>query len=141
MRKLFVICVIVATFVSGLQVRSHAAQLRETGHRMSLTNGNELYGWCRTYRETVRTRDGQFAIPTSDTSVAFDAGSCMAYVRGVVDSTPAGDTFDPNSSVRVSQYVDVVFRYLDAHPEERDQSAGFLAQNALTQAFPKREGR
>jgi hypothetical protein len=58
-----------------------------------------------------------------------------------LDSKTATKTFDPNSSVQDMKSVDVVFRYLDASPEKRDQAASFLTQKALIQAFPEKYRR
>ena len=120
-------------------VPSLSRQLNETGKRVSLTDGNELYSWCRAYKDVVKKTGGdEMDINTTDGSAAFNAGRCMGYVRAAVDSLPAGEGFDPGPHVRLTQYVDVVFKYLDEHPESRDKEAAILVTKALTQAFPKR---
>lgn len=119
-------------------IPSLSGQLNETGKRVSLTDGNELYSWCRAYKDVAKARGDEFGINTADGSAAFNAGSCMGYVRAAVDSLPVGEEFSPSPHVKLSQYLDVVFKYLDEHPESRDKEAAILVTKALTQAFPKR---
>ncbi|SRR6266566_3152575 len=115
-----------------------SGQLRETGIRVSLTNGNELYSWCQAYKDAARIKDDGIYFYSKDASTVSDAGMCMGYVRGIVDSLPAGEEFSPGPHVKLTQYVDVVFKYLEEHPESRDRQAAILVSTSLTQAFPKR---
>ena len=115
-----------------------SGQLTETGKRVSLTDGNSLYGWCQAYKDVVKMKDDRIYVKSADVSSAFDAGTCMGYVRGIVDSLPAGGGFSPNPNVKLTQYVDVVFQFLDEHPEVRYREAGVLVQVALTRTFPKK---
>lgn len=113
-------------------------QLKETGKRVSLTDGNELYSWCQAYKDVVRTRSDEIDVNTAGGTAAFDAGICTGYVRAAVDSLPAGEEFSPSPHVKLSQYVDVIFKYLDEHPESRDKHAAILVTKALAEAFPKK---
>ncbi len=115
-----------------------SGQLTETGKHVSLTDGNELYSWCQAYKDAVKTKDDGFYLQSTNVSTGFDAGRCTGYVRGVVDSLPAGGGFSPGPNVRLTQYVDVVFQYLEEHPELRDKHARILAEDALSRAFPKK---
>ncbi len=124
-------------FCLPIMLPSLSGQLKETGRRVSLTDGNELYSWCRAYKDVARTKEEGFYIDSENNSTAFDAGMCMGYVRGIVDSLPAGEGFSPGPKVRLTQYADIVFKYLDEHPELRDRQAGILVASALSQAFPK----
>lgn len=69
------------------------------------------------------------------------AGKCWGYVLGVEDSIPQGEGFDPAPNVLGSQYVDVVFKHLQDHPEQRQYAGYALVRTALTEAFPTRQGR
>jgi hypothetical protein len=115
-----------------------SGQLTETGKRVSLTDGNELHSWCQAYKDAIKTKDDGFYLQSTDVSTGFDAGGCMGYVRGVVDSLPTGGDFSPGPKVKLTQYVDVVFKYLEEHPELRDKPAHILAEDALSRAFPKK---
>lgn len=117
---------------------SLSGQLTETGKRVSLTDGNDLYQWCQAYKEAVKLKGEGFSVDATETSTAFKAGHCMGYVRGIVDSLPAGGDFSPGPKVKLTQYIDVTFKYLDEHPELRDKSARILVEDALVNAFPKR---
>jgi hypothetical protein len=116
-----------------------SGQLTETGRRVTLTDGNQLYGWCKAYKGAVKLEDERILLNKStDAPTAFEAGQCLAYVRGVVDSMPVGGDFSPGPKVTLTQYTDVVFKYLDEHPELRDKQASSLVWSGLLQAFSKR---
>lgn len=111
------------------------AEIKETGNRVSLVKGNELYAWCTTAQKTM-ILSANNEVKTSGSADDMTAASqCWGYVEGVVDSTPAGDGFKPASDVRLSQYVDVVTEYLKAHANIRNKPAAGLIQDALVEAF------
>jgi Rap1a immunity proteins len=113
--------------------------IKETGQRVSLVDGNQLYAWCQHAEDTLRIEaDGSVvAHPGSTQADVMFAASCWAYIEGIVDSTPAGGEFSPGKNVRLSQHIDVVFEFLKAHPQSRDKMASALVQTALCEAFPK----
>jgi hypothetical protein len=65
----------------------------------------------------------------------LQAEECLSYIEGVVNSLPAGKDFHRNERVKASQYVDVIFNHLKAHPESRDMPAFLLCKTALAEAF------
>lgn len=102
-----------------------------------LLDGNELYSACQDAQKSLR-RQGDYLSFEGDHDTVFNAGKCFGYVTAVVDSIPAGEGFEPDSDVRLTQYVDVVTSYLRDHPASRNQQAHHLARRALTDAFPKK---
>lgn len=58
------------------------------------------------------------------------------YVMGVVDTLPPYTMFCPESTVTRAQILDVVGRYLEAHPEQHHHAAWLLIIGALKEAFP-----
>jgi len=113
--------------------------VKETGARVSLVDGNELYTWCQDARDTLKIEADNsvsFRSGSTHTSV-MGAASCWAYIEGIVDSTPAGGEFSPGKNVRLSQYVDVVLEFLKSNPQSRDKMGVVLVQTALREAFHK----
>jgi Rap1a immunity proteins len=104
-----------------------------------LQNGNQLHSDCRSLQEHFKMDEG--VTRTSDASQfeIFNAGVCWGYIEAVVESIPEGEGFEPSSSVRMSQHVDVVLAYLRDNPASRDQSAYYLVRTALSTAFAKRQ--
>jgi hypothetical protein len=104
-----------------------------------LVDGNDLYSKCQMADKNVRL-SGEFIETQSSASGSdlFLAGNCWGYITAVVDSIPEGEDFDPDTDVRLSQYVDVVLAYLRAHPESRHLPAHALVRYALAGAFPAR---
>ena len=112
----------------------------ETKGYHSLLTGNELYADCQEWeRDTSVSGESSIMLKKGGPSGILQAGRCSGYIMGVVDSIPAGEGFDPDPDVRMTQYVDVVFAYLRDHPELRHLSAYRLARKAVTDAFPKRK--
>ncbi len=113
--------------------------IKETGQRVSLVDGNELYAWCQHADDTLRVEsDNSVSIHSGSSQAAvMSAASCWSYIEGIVDGTPVGGEFNPGKNVRLSQYVDVVFAFLKTHPEQRNKMGVTLVQTALCAAFPK----
>jgi hypothetical protein len=104
-----------------------------------LEDGNWLYSDCQIADKDVRFSGENIELQTSASrSDSFFAGRCWGYITAIVDSIPAGEDFDPDENVRLSQQVDVVLAYLRAHPESRHQPAHALVRYALAEAFPAR---
>jgi hypothetical protein len=95
-----------------------------------LVDGNELFEMCGYVEKHVHISGDRVDID------GVPAATCWAYVEAVVDSIPGGEGFEPNEDVRLSQYVDTVFKYLKDHPESRHLPAYYLVRTALTEAFP-----
>ncbi len=75
---------------------------------------------------------------TCSSGTAVDKALCLSYVMGVLDGsrfldqplkTPTGATG--------GQVRDVVAKYLDDHPETREQPARTLVKAAVVEAWPK----
>jgi len=65
----------------------------------------------------------------------YDSALYRAYVSGVVDSW-VGSLFCPSSNATNGQAFDIVFKYLEEHPEKRDTVAVLLIVNALQKVWP-----
>ncbi|NIO42769.1 MAG: hypothetical protein GTO41_23040 [Burkholderiales bacterium] len=96
-------------------------------------DGNELYKWGTQWKQ-------------SDAQRAQDAGSYAGYVQGFIDLHR--DLSDPEigmlkmrlfclpARTQLDQVLDVVFRYLEGHPEKRRFTGSSLVSAALWGAFP-----
>ena len=93
-----------------------------------LFDGNELYVELQTRNKIT---SGQASIVATDVVLANYAAG---YIKGVVDSLN-GEEFCP-LGILVGQIIDVVFRYLDAHPDQRPLSAHLVVITALKEKFP-----
>lgn len=97
------------------------ADRTESGGRVAYYKGNDLHELCKDFPTECRIYvqgvvDGQLA-------------AVMATSRDVAYCIPEASTPD--------QVKDVVFRYLEEHPERRHQMAGSLIANALSDAWPQ----
>lgn len=95
-----------------------------------LVDGNELYAELQT-RNKITSGQASPIVATDLVLANYAAG----YVKGAVDSANGG-AFCVPSGILVGQITDVVFRYLDTHPEQRHQSAHLLVITALKEKFP-----
>lgn len=84
-------------------------------------DGNNIYKFCTTQE--------------NDTYYHFNASYCQGYVIGVVDTIDGVFTCLPEG-VTVGQSIDIVTRYLAAHPEIRHMEGAALITNALKESFP-----
>jgi hypothetical protein len=113
-----------------------------TKRYLVLEDGNQLYSQCQSAEESLKLEEETVSLkPTASRRDAFPAGVCWGYIRAVVDSIPAGEGFEPDENVRLSQYLDVVTAYLRNHPNERQHPAHHLVRIALTEAFPETKRR
>jgi Rap1a immunity proteins len=86
--------------------------------------GNELYEMLWHAQKILRH---------SGTSEDFVPGTMGAgYVIGVIDS--AENCVPP--SIRRDQLLDITFRYLEAHPDQRRLPAPTLVRAAVAEKFP-----
>jgi Rap1a immunity proteins len=120
-----------------------AGQVEKPRYRKAyhtLKDGNELYAQCLVAQEHVKPAvDGQMTIAAGPED-SFEAGTCLGYINGVVDSIPTEDgDFDPAPKVRLTQYADVVIRCLREKPESRQDMAYILTRICLSEAFPMRK--
>ena len=84
--------------------------------------GNDLYTEC-----SVGTDDAQW----------WRQMLCDGYVMGIADANN-GITVCESDGMTVGQFVEVVKRYLAAHPESRHRRASDLVSTALAEVFPCR---
>ena len=105
----------------------------------SLEDGNQLYSECQSADKNLTVGEGDAVhLKPSTPYDMVRAGLCWGYIQGVVDSIPAGEGFEPDKNVRISQYVDVVLAYLRDNPGRRHLPAYGLTRSALSHAFPSR---
>jgi hypothetical protein len=94
-----------------------------------LFDGKELYAELQTRNKIT---SGQASIVATDVVLANYAAG---YIKGVVDSLN-GEEFCVPSGILVGQIIDLLFRYLDSHPEQRPLSAHLPVITALKEKFP-----
>lgn len=94
-----------------------------------LFDGNELYAELQTRNKIT---SGQASVVATDVVLANYAAG---YIKGVEDSLN-GEDFCVPLGILVGQVIDVVFRYLDTHPDQRPLSAHLLVTTALKEKFP-----
>lgn len=98
--------------------------------------GHNLYTWSKEYKKPDGQRDKN----------RFEAGVFIGFVSGV-NAARRGDrsevpdwNFCTPHTVTRSQLCDIVAKYLEEHPEKRDDrggsSADLLVVYALAEAFP-----
>jgi hypothetical protein len=136
MMKMTTLVILFAVVVSPVG-SSGTPQKWATGRRM-LMDGNALYAVCQKAERAIT-----FAGERMEISNPGPKGRvCNREVPGLhnrsVDSIPAGEGFDPAENVRLSQYTDVVLRYLRDNPDKRQQPAYYLVRVSITNAFPAR---
>lgn len=65
---------------------------------------------------------------------------CLQYITGVVDGVTAISArnlpFCPRKGVKAGQIQDLVIRYIESHPQDRDRPAAWLILSALAEAYP-----
>jgi hypothetical protein len=75
----------------------------------------------------------------ADCSTSMGRTACISYVMGVTDALSLmGAICTPEHST-ARQAIDVVVKYLGAHPEQRPLSAAMQVRGALQEAFPCKE--
>jgi hypothetical protein len=106
-------------------------------------DGNELLGYCNS---VIKQENGD----TLSTTELVLAAHCTGYVSGFIDSH-AIDSYlfekntqkkllyclPPNS--KIIQFVRVIVKYLNEHPEKLHNGARMLVMEALNEAFPCKE--
>lgn len=104
-------------------------------------SGTDLTDSCRAFLQL--RREG-----SSSGRAAFDAAKCYGFVVGIMDktiidagtsfATPAGipATFCTAPSVNANDATEVVARFLDEHPQDRQLGGYFLVVRALGKAYP-----
>ena len=93
------------------------------------SDGTQLLDACRL---TINEMDDL----DSATQTAFDAyrsGQCLGLIDGVAYASSA---VCPGSGVRNSHAIQVVYKYLQDHPDELRLRDALLVRKALSEAFP-----
>ena len=93
-------------------------------------DGNELYSKGLEYYKDEIGRRGNY----------FDIGFYDGYVVGVVDAYDY-ILFCPPRNVRAGQVLDIVFKYLQNHPEIRNWPANRIVVKAIAEIWPCRSRR
>jgi Rap1a immunity proteins len=101
------------------------------------------YQGCRSAASLYVSPDG--TVTLSDPGAAFCWGA-FTVLRGVTsilsdDQRTMALHVCAFTQATVSQYIRVFLKYVDDHPEIADQAFGFVAVNALIQAFPCKSSR
>jgi len=102
-------------------------------------DGNELLSNCKRALAT-RSKDVSWEeLCTSE----YSSGYCYAFIIGVASTLLLNSNESKNSpvlcmspQVTVGQFVRVVVKHLENHPEELHQHGAMLVSQALKEAFP-----
>jgi Rap1a immunity proteins len=128
---------LVALYLVVVSPSTCDAQSVDSGARVSLTSGNDLYSWCQTAQDIIISGGDNVKMKEhASTEDLTSSALCWGYVRGVVDSIPVGEKFYPDPEVKLSQYIDVVLAYLKQHPNIRQNPAAVIVRIAVEEAFP-----
>ena len=71
-----------------------------------------------------------------DCSTSMGRAACISYVMGVTDALSLMGAICIPEHFTARQAIDVVVKYLRAHPEQRPLSAAMQVRGALQEAFP-----
>ena len=93
-------------------------------------NGSKLYIDCKSFLE-AHTRSEMS--PTQP----IDAVFCTGYVEGTVDAQN-GVAYNVPNGVLLRQLVDIIYKYLMDHPEERELAAASLILRAMVTTYGKK---
>jgi hypothetical protein len=93
-------------------------------------NGSKLYIDCQAFLQAHTSSE------TSPTQ-PIDAVFCTGYVEGAVDAQN-GIAYNVPDGVLVRQLVDIVYKYLIDHPEERQLGAASLILRAMVKTYGKK---
>ncbi len=90
--------------------------------------GNDLLQECLEWKK-------MYEHGTTNPSVAYHAGECVAYIQGIADSLYVQKRYCPDGSI-YTQRTRAVIEYLENKPEALDEDKMQLTINALVSAFP-----
>ncbi len=65
----------------------------------------------------------------------FRRGKCLGYITGIWDAS--NHMYAGYAGLKANYLIDIVSRYVQAHPHLLNQPAFDLVHNAFRQAFPK----
>jgi len=102
----------------------------------SFITGDDLYEMAKTWRQMVEN-NGMRTINEADT-----AGYYAGYVSGIVSvaqNLERAITVNLPKSLSVPQSCNIVYEYLDEHPDEFDDGAPILVLKALNDAFKEKD--
>lgn len=98
----------------------------------SAVTSNELVSWCQQIR---KANNGAYYEQSGE-------AYCLGYFSGFSDMDDLHTAFGSSKGLCLRRHVTntqaalVFLDYMDSHPEELDQPAGFSAFFALAEAFP-----
>jgi hypothetical protein len=99
--------------ISGLFMAAFASSPATAGFQ----SGNDLYGICK----------------NADVSAPW---VCLGYAEGAFDAYSSWGMYCAPNGVEAGQVRDVLTRYLENHPENRQNAAAELSIRAFSQAWP-----
>ena len=113
-----------------------AASLNTTAEEVKLYTGSELLGDCTAYVQMI---DSDGKTRTSSPKIAGKGMGCFGFVFGFGEGVGyAGGRFEAcfPSDVTRNQYIRVIVKYLEDHPEQLHLDSSVLIDKAFTSAFP-----
>lgn len=128
MRKLLLIPALSAAVVVAAQV--HKVDKRKKSPEAAVIwSGNELHKLCQSYQGANRLPEG---------------AGCSFYISGSAQTLIMHEDMEssvlrqpcPGKGVTNEQIVDVVVKWLNDHPENRELPAPYIIMESLKKAFP-----
>jgi len=127
MRKLLLISVLFAAVVTAAQVQKQGARKRKLPEASIIWDGNQLHKLCQSYKGADK----------------FPLGAgCSFYISGAAQTLVLNDDEkssvlrQPGKGVTNEQVVDVVVKWLEEQPENRQLPAPYIIMESLNKAFP-----
>lgn len=99
-------------------------------HALSFFTGKDLYVAGLAYKKDMNS------LPMKGND-SFNSGLFMGYVSAAMDSSAGPDIgiYCPPDKGNLSMYSDIVFNYLDSHPERRTDPAKMIVIQAIQEKF------
>jgi hypothetical protein len=132
MQKLLIPALIATVMVTTAQTRKQYTQSKKLPEASIIWDGNQLHKLCEKYKD--KKYDSQLGV------------GCSFYISGAAQTLVLNDDVEssvlrqpcPGKGVTNEQIVDVVVKWLDDHPENRELPAPYIIMDSLTKSFPCR---
>ena|ERR1700722_16275325 len=125
MRVLILLSALFVTVLATAQVNTPNKRHAEAA---IITSGNAIYDLCEHYK--------------TDKLTGSLGPACLMYISGVTQTLILNDDTKlmtapcPAKGVTEGQITDVVIKWLEDHPEKRNDAAPYLIMESLKEAFP-----
>ena len=124
---------LVLSALASARVNVPTPQKRRHSEAPLIRTGNQIYDLCETYKSDK-----------ADVTRNVAGFGCFMYISGATQTLLLNDDTEttmpspcPDEGVTDLQITDVVVKWMDDHPEKRDQPAPWIIMRALNDAFPR----